>query len=78
MNKYFGFETFRPGQEEVIRAILYEKRDAAVFWATGQGKSLCFQIPALHSKKTAVVISPLISLMQDQCAKLKVKNYESL
>ena len=75
MNKYFGFETFRPGQEEVIRAILYEKRDAAVFWATGQGKSLCFQIPALHSKKTAVVISPLISLMQDQCAKLNALYY---
>ena len=67
---FYGFNTFRDGQEEVIKAVLFNKKDAAVFWSTGQGKSLCYQLPALHSGKTAIVISPLISLMQDQCAKL--------
>lgn len=67
---FYGFDTFRDGQEEVIKAVVFEKKDAAVFWSTGRGKSLCFQLPALHSGKTAIVISPLISLMQDQCAKL--------
>lgn len=70
LKKYYGFDAFREGQEDVIQAVLEEKRDAAIFWATGQGKSICFQIPALVSGKTAVVISPLISLMQDQCTKL--------
>jgi len=67
---FYGFDTFRDGQEEVIKAVLFEKKDAAVFWSTGRGKSLCFQLPALHSGETVIVISPLISLMQDQCAKL--------
>jgi ATP-dependent DNA helicase RecQ/Werner syndrome ATP-dependent helicase len=47
-----------------------EGRDAAVFWATGNGKSLVYQVPALHTRKTAVVVTPLISLMQDQVNKL--------
>mmetsp|Transcript_22327 Transcript_22327/g.31981 ORF Transcript_22327/g.31981 Transcript_22327/m.31981 type:complete len:397 (-) Transcript_22327:1171-2361(-) len=53
-----------------MHAIISQRRDCAVFWATGSGKSLCYQLPALHTNKTAVVISPLISLMQDQCNKL--------
>ena len=65
----FGMPSFRAGQEKVIQATL-AGRDSAVFWATGLGKSLCYQIPALHSGKTAFIVSPLISLMQDQCIKL--------
>jgi ATP-dependent DNA helicase RecQ/Werner syndrome ATP-dependent helicase len=67
--KTFGYNDFREGQLEVIQALL-QQRDAAVFWATGQGKSLCYQIPALHRNQVAIVVSPLISLMQDQCHKL--------
>lgn len=79
LEKYFGYSQFRPGQLEVIRAVVEEGRDVAVFWATGAGKSLCYQIPALllpssedsaPSQSTTIVISPLISLMQDQVAKL--------
>lgn len=47
-----------------------EGKDAAIFWATGAGKSLTYQLPPLHLNQVAIVISPLISLMQDQCAKL--------
>ena len=48
--------------------------DVAVFWATGSGKSLCYQIPALHTQQIAVIVSPLISLMQDQVHKLNGSN----
>jgi RecQ family ATP-dependent DNA helicase len=69
LEETFGYSSFRGGQTQVIQAIL-KKRDVAVFWATGQGKSLCYQIPALHQEQVAVVVSPLISLMQDQVYKL--------
>ena len=72
LQRYFGYSTFRAGQLEVLRAVVEEQRDVAVFWATGSGKSLCYQIPALlpHNNGIVLVISPLISLMQDQVAKL--------
>jgi DEAD/DEAH box helicase len=70
LQKYFGYAQFRPCQEAVVRAIVDHRRDVAVFWATGSGKSLCYQLPALHTKQTTVVVSPLISLMQDQVHKL--------
>ena len=71
LQQYFGYDDFRTGQLEVVRNILQHKRDVAVFWATGQGKSMCYQIPALVSDRhIAVVVSPLISLMQDQVHKL--------
>eukprot|EP00756_Hemistasia_phaeocysticola_P011623 Hpha_TRINITY_DN15135_c1_g1::TRINITY_DN15135_c1_g1_i1::g.128227::m.128227 len=69
LKKYFGFEQFREHQEECISAVL-KGRDAAAFWATGSGKSLCYQLPPLHTGKTAFVVTPLISLMQDQVTKL--------
>jgi RecQ family ATP-dependent DNA helicase len=68
--QYFGYDEFRPGQQEAIQAALYDKRDVAIFWATGRGKSICFQLPALVSRKITIVISPLISLMEDQVHKL--------
>ena len=70
LERYYGYSAFRPGQLKVLRAILLEKRDVSVFWATGRGKSLCYQIPALQSHLVSLVISPLVSLMQDQCHKL--------
>lgn len=69
LQDYFGYPAFRPGQFPVIEAVL-QGRDAAVFWATGSGKSLNYQIPALHTDTVAIVVSPLISLMQDQTHKL--------
>ena len=69
LQQYFGHDKFRPGQLDVITAVL-EGRDAAVFWATGSGKSMCYQIPALHSDGVGLIVSPLISLMQDQVHKL--------
>ena len=65
LKEHFGYDSFRPGQREVALAAL-EHRDVAVFWTTGAGKSLCYQLPAVQSGKTVLVVSPLISLMQDQ------------
>ena len=69
MRGTFGLEEFRPGQEEVIRSIV-EGRDTIAVMPTGAGKSLCYQLPALHLPGTTVVVSPLIALMKDQHDKL--------
>ncbi len=65
LRRIFGFEHFRPGQSEAVLAAL-KRRDALVVMPTGSGKSLCYQLPALMSDQLTLVVSPLVSLMQDQ------------
>src|SRR5882724_1506819 len=72
----FGLEQLRPGQAEVIRSVLEGKNTLAIM-PTGAGKSLCYQLPALHIPGTTLIVSPLISLMKDQVDKLEEAGLEA-
>jgi ATP-dependent DNA helicase RecQ len=76
MRRVFGVEEFRPGQEDVIRAVL-SGRDTLAVMPTGSGKSLCYQLPGLKLTGTTIVVSPLISLMKDQTDKLNGRGIDA-
>lgn len=69
LNRFWGYDSFRPGQDEAVQSIL-EGRDTLALFPTGGGKSLCYQVPALVFEGLTLVISPLVALMQDQVQQL--------
>ncbi|KAG3294873.1 Werner syndrome RecQ like helicase, transcript variant X6 [Ictidomys tridecemlineatus] len=77
LKTYFGHNNFKPVQWKVIHSVLEERRDNVVVMATGYGKSLCFQYPPVYIGKIGIVISPLISLMEDQVLQLEMSKVPS-
>ncbi|MFZ1290742.1 MAG: RecQ family ATP-dependent DNA helicase [Melioribacteraceae bacterium] len=73
LKKYFGFDSFRSGQEQIIKDIL-DKKNVLAIMPTGAGKSICYQLPSLISETYSIIISPLISLMQDQVNSMNQEN----
>lgn len=74
LQKYFGFDSFKGEQENIINRLILDGRHTLVLMPTGSGKSLCYQVPGLYFEGSTIVISPLIALMQDQVDTLRRRN----
>lgn len=77
LKQYWGFDTFRPLQKDIIKSLL-EKKDVIALLPTGGGKSLCFQVPSLMQPGICIVISPLVALMEDQVKALQAKGIKAM
>ena len=77
LQKYWGYDSFRPKQEDIVRAAL-EGRDVLAILPTGGGKSVCFQVPAMMKEGIAIVVTPLIALMKDQVQNLNDRGIKAL
>ena len=77
LKKYWGYDSFRPKQEDIVRAAL-EGRDVLAILPTGGGKSVCFQVPAMMKEGIAIVVTPLIALMKDQVQNLNDRGIKAL
>eukprot|EP00057_Strongylocentrotus_purpuratus_P011612 XP_011666086.1 PREDICTED: Werner syndrome ATP-dependent helicase homolog [Strongylocentrotus purpuratus] len=77
LKKSFGHASFRPMQWKIIHSILKNRRDQCVVMATGYGKSLCYQFPSVFTGGVSIIISPLISLMEDQVQALRIANIKA-